>query len=111
MTAPALIGPFGMTRMPHVAAVRLATRLKAVATPTRLQILDVLYQVGDKGCGAPRLAREIGYLAATTVTHNLDILVRAGLVRREREGMFQVYRLDRAAMSELVTLLIPGGTR
>lgn len=111
-----LVGPFGPTRLPHRQAIDLADLLKALASPARLQILDLLQKAGDDGLAGVRVAEQLGYLGQPTVSHHLTILVRAGLVRRSadprsRPGVPITHWLNRARMSELATVLIPGGTR
>lgn len=62
---------------------------KALASPLRLELLDILSQ-------SPRtveaLAREVGHSVANT-SHHLQILRRARLLKTENKGVFVVYRL------------------
>jgi DNA-binding transcriptional ArsR family regulator len=66
-----------------------AEMLKALSDPIRLRIVDAL-RLG---------ARNVGELAETleteiaTVSHHLGILHAAGLLEREKQGRFKVYRL------------------
>ena len=39
-------------------------------------------------------------LAQSTISHHLQILVEAGVVRRERRGTYQVYRVDEPTWDE-----------
>ncbi|RIV28799.1 ArsR family transcriptional regulator [Alicyclobacillaceae bacterium I2511] len=39
-------------------------------------------------------------LAQSTISHHLQILVNAGVVRRERHGTYQVYRVDEPTWDE-----------
>jgi len=63
--------------------------LKALSDPIRLRIVDALRQG----------ARNVGELAETldpesaTVSRHLGILHTAGLLEREQQGRFKVYRL------------------
>jgi rhodanese-related sulfurtransferase/DNA-binding MarR family transcriptional regulator len=63
---------------------------KALGSPARLEMIDVLTQ-------GPRtvetLAGEVGRSVATT-SHHLQVLLRARLVERERNGTHVTYRLS-----------------
>lgn len=67
------------------AAEALARTLKAVADPTRLQLLSMI-------AGSPGQEATVGELAAAlgltqpTVTHHLRILVEDGVLLREQRG-------------------------
>jgi rhodanese-related sulfurtransferase/DNA-binding transcriptional ArsR family regulator len=69
---------------------------KAVASPKRLELMDLL-------CQAPRtveaLARETGMTIANTSRH-LQVLRAARLVEAEKEGLFVTYRLADEAVCE-----------
>ncbi len=80
---------------------QLARIGKAVASPQRLEILDLLSQ-------SPRtvesLARETGLSVANTSRH-LQILRAARLVEAERDGVFVSYRLADEAVSDFLCTL------
>ena len=62
---------------------------KALASPTRLELLDLLAQ-GPRTVDA--LARQAGQSIANT-SHHLQVLRRARLVEAEKEGVHVTYRL------------------
>ena len=66
-----------------------ATRLKALADPTRLQIVSCLF-AGTKNVGdlAEALGDEI-----VTISHHLGVLRHAGLVQAHKRGRFVEYAL------------------
>ena len=66
-----------------------ARRLKALADPERLKIIDVLFQ-GAKNVSelSSELEQEI-----VNVSHHLGVLRHAGLVNVERQGRFMIYSL------------------
>ena len=66
-----------------------AKRLKALADPERLKIIQCL-QAGPKNVSA--LADLLGADIAN-VSHHLGVLRHAGLVRDEKQGKFVVYSL------------------
>ena len=77
---------------------RVALRLKALAHPARLRILDVLAARGTCVCGE---IVEVLPLAQATVSQHLKILKDAGLLQGTIEGPRSCYCLDAAALGEL----------
>ena len=67
-------------------AVALAVRLKALADPVRLQLLDHLLDQPGEEATTGELARLVG-LSDPTVSHHLKTLESAGLLTKERRGM------------------------
>lgn len=73
-------------------AERLAALLKAIAEPTRLRLLSlVAAHEGGEACVCD-LTDPVG-LSQPTVSHHLKILVDAGLLTREKRGVWAFYRL------------------
>ncbi|HZS94512.1 MAG TPA: metalloregulator ArsR/SmtB family transcription factor [Chloroflexota bacterium] len=67
----------------------LAERLKAVADPTRLRMLDLLAQQPEPLCVCdltPRFPQN-----QPTISHHLKLLRDAGLVDTERRGIWSYY--------------------
>lgn len=85
-------------------AERIAAALKAVADPTRLQLLTFLRRQEDSEACVCDLADVVG-LSQPTVSHHLKVLVEAGLLTRSRRGYWAWYTLDDAAMKNLASLL------
>lgn len=80
------------TALPRAEAERRATRFKALADPTRIQLLHLVAQAGrDEACVCD-LTDVVG-LSQPTVSHHLRILVEAGLLARERRGTWAWFRL------------------
>ena len=71
---------------------------QATASPTRLELLDLLSQ-GPRTVEA--LAHETGQSAATT-SHHLQVLRRARLVEAEKAGLYVTYRLADPDVGEFV---------
>jgi ArsR family transcriptional regulator, arsenate/arsenite/antimonite-responsive transcriptional repressor len=88
-------------------AERLATLLKAVADPTRLQLLSLVAAAGDGAACVCDLTAPLG-LTQPTVSHHLKILVDAGLLTRERRGSWAYYALVTARFDEIRNLLTIG---
>jgi len=70
---------------------QLASRLKALGHPARLEILRVLAERGVCICGE---VVEVLPLAQSTVSQHLKVLREAGFVRGEVEGPTSCYCLD-----------------
>jgi ArsR family transcriptional regulator len=66
-----------------------ANRLKAIADPDRLRIVNSLF-LGAKH--VTQLAEELGDDVVKT-SHHLGVLRHAGVVQAEKQGRFVVYRL------------------
>lgn len=80
-------------------AIELANRFKALADPTRIQILSLLV-----GCDEPICVCEITprfAISQPTISHHLRILRDAGFIFAERRGTFMYYQLNRAGVSGL----------
>jgi len=69
---------------------------KAAASPSRLELLDLLSQ-GARTVEA--LARETGQTVATT-SHHLQVLRRARLVEAQKTGLYVMYRLADPQVSD-----------
>jgi ArsR family transcriptional regulator len=87
-------------------ATELATLLKALADPARLQLLSIIAtSPGNEACSCD-LAGPIGKSQPTT-SHHLSSLVNAGLLEREQRGRWAWFRLTRARLVQLCGILDP----
>ncbi len=64
---------------------------KALADPNRVAIVDLLSK-GDSLCGTA-LAEALG-ISTALVCHHWDVLVDAGILRKERVGQLRMCTLD-----------------
>ena len=87
-------------------AVQLAGRLKALADPTRLRLLSLLLASDGMEACTCDLTEPLG-LTQPTVTHHVQKLVAAGLVRGERRGTWTFYAVVPEALAELGALITP----
>ena len=86
-------------------AVALASRLKALAEPTRLRLLSlVAAHDGQEACVCD-LTGPVG-LSQPTVSHHLKILVDAGLLTRSKRGSWAFYALVPDALGDVVEATI-----
>ncbi len=88
-------------------AVGVAVRLKALADPARLQIIDFLKRQPSLEACTCDLAPVVGLTEATT-SHHLKQLLQAGMVRRRRAGMNVYYALVPDAVSAVARVLDVG---
>lgn len=92
--------------MPNAPDKQLVAALKAVADPTRLKILRLLKQEGrcSIGKGEGMCACDIEEhvkLSQPTISHHMSILMKAGLVRAEKQGLWIWYRRNEQSLKEL----------
>lgn len=80
------------------AQTQLARRLKALAHPARLAIVQLLAERDECVCG--EIVDDLP-LAQSTVSQHLKALKEAGLVQGTVEGRSTCYCLDSAVLSEL----------
>ena len=85
-------------------AADLAHKLKALADPTRLQLVSmVAAHEGGEACVCD-LTEPLG-LTQPTISHHLKILVDAGIFTRDKRGVWAYYALVPAAMDALSAVL------
>ena len=87
------------------AATGLAHTLKALADPARLRLVSMIAaHEGGEACVCD-LIEPLG-LSQPTVSHHLKILVDAGLLLREKRGVWAYYTLVPGALDALAAVLI-----
>lgn len=91
-------------RLERHEAERLAQVLKAVADPTRLQLISMIKTAPRGEACVCDLTEPLG-LRQPTVSHHLRVLSEAGLVTRERRGTWMWYSLVPGALDGLGELL------
>ena len=78
-----------------------AKMLKAISDPNRLRIVDML------SCGelcACRILEEF-HISQPTLSHDMRVLLEAGIVIDRRDGKNTYYRLDSEALNRLQATL------
>ena len=93
----------GVEPMARSKAESTANVLKAVADPTRLQILALIAQTENKEACVCDLTDPLG-LTQPTVSHHIKKLSEVGLVNRERRGTWVWYSLNRDRWAEIAQL-------
>jgi ArsR family transcriptional regulator len=95
-----------LTREPlsAAAATDLARTLKAIADPARLRLLSmVAAHEGGEACVCD-LTKPLG-LSQPTVSHHLKILVDAGILTRDKRGVWAYFTLVPGALDSLAAVL------
>nr|WP_258404936.1 metalloregulator ArsR/SmtB family transcription factor [Streptomyces sp. F8] len=86
----------------------MATVLKAIADPTRLQILKLIQRSPDGEACVCDLTACLG-LRQPTVSHHLKLMTDAGLLNRERRGTWSYYSINHQGLSRVRLILEPTG--
>ncbi|NBM17883.1 helix-turn-helix transcriptional regulator [Streptomyces sp. GC420] len=87
-------------------AERLAVVLKAIADPTRLQILRLIERTPAGEACVCDLTDCLG-LRQPTVSHHLKIMTEAGLLNRERRGTWSWFSVNHEGLRSLREILEP----
>ncbi|MGW2354285.1 ArsR/SmtB family transcription factor [Actinacidiphila glaucinigra] len=81
-------------------AERLASMLKAIADPTRLQLLRLIQSApGGEACVCD-LTECLG-LRQPTISHHLKTMTAAGLLSRERRGTWVWYAVNQEGLDRV----------
>ncbi|MGQ5262510.1 ArsR/SmtB family transcription factor [Micromonospora sp. ZYX-F-536] len=100
------ISPLSGEPIKRADAERLAGVLKAFADPARLRLLSLIQSSPDGEASASDLIAPLN-LSQPTVSHHLRILTEAGLIKREKRGVWAYYRLVPSAVAVIADLLTP----
>ena len=85
-------------------AVGLATVLKAIADPARLRLLSLVAAHENGEACACDLTGPLS-LSQPTVSHHLKTLVDAGLLARDKRGVWAYYSLVPGALDDVARVL------
>jgi ArsR family transcriptional regulator, arsenate/arsenite/antimonite-responsive transcriptional repressor len=85
-------------------AEALAFVLKAIADPTRLRLLSLVAGHEDGEACVCELIDPVG-LSQPTVSHHLKVLVDAGLLTRDKRGVWAYYALVPGALDTIAEVL------
>lgn len=85
-------------------AERIAPLLKALADPVRLRLLSLVASHADGEACVCDL-NDAFDLSQPTISHHLKQLHGAGLLDREKRGVWVYYRVDARALADLGALL------
>jgi ArsR family transcriptional regulator len=82
----------------------MASRLKALADPTRLRLFSLVASA-HTACACD-LTEPLG-VSQPTVSHHLKVLTTAGLLEREQRGRWVYFSVSNEALAELSVFLDP----
>ncbi len=106
LEAVACCSPLARVPLSAAAADQLAGVLKALADPTRLRLLSLIQaHEGGEACVCD-LIRPLG-LSQPTISHHLKVLLDAGLVTRDKRGVWAYYRAVPEALAALAAVIGP----
>jgi ArsR family transcriptional regulator len=102
--AVACCAPLVREPLTAAGAEQLAGVLKALADPARLRLLSMIAaHEGGEACVCD-LTEPLG-LSQPTVSHHVKVLHSAGLVTRDKRGVWAYYRLVPSTLTGLAALL------
>lgn len=114
-TSPALLpvvdvtsccAPLDSEPLARADAEALARVLKALADPARLQLVSHIASSRSEVCACD--LNDVVGLAQPTVSHHLKVLVDAGILAREKRGVWAYYTVVAGALGALGGLLREG---
>lgn len=84
-------------------AEQLAVLLKAIADPTRIQLISHINASSNAEACVCDLTDPLD-LTQPTVSHHLKVLTDAGLINREKRGTWVWYTMNKERWQQLATL-------
>ena len=106
--AVACCPPMATTPLTEETAAVLAPMLKALGDPARLRLLSlVASHEGGEACVCD--LNDAFDLSQPTISHHLKVLHGAGLLTREKRGVWVYYRVDADALAALGGLIAGAG--
>jgi ArsR family transcriptional regulator len=100
----ACCSPLNREPLAQDAAERIAPLLKALADPVRLRLMSlVASHEGGEACVCD--LNDAFDLSQPTISHHLKVLHEAGLLDREKRGVWVYYTARTDALSSLATLI------
>ncbi|WP_199430889.1 ArsR/SmtB family transcription factor [Qaidamihabitans albus] len=106
-TPPTLLSA-GHDTLGPAAAAAAASLFKALGDPVRVRLLTLVRQASNGETCFCDLADEFD-MPQSSLSHHLKILVRAGVLSRERRGTWSWYRVEPGPLAAMESLLRPGG--
>jgi ArsR family transcriptional regulator len=91
------------TALQRPQAEQIATLLKAIADPTRIQLISYINASNNSESCVCNLTEPLG-LSQPTISHHLKVLTEAGLIEREKRGTWVWYSVNQERWSQLAAL-------
>ena len=96
--------PLSAEPLSQAQAEQVAPLLKALADPVRLRLMSlVASHPGGEACVCD--LNDAFDLTQPTISHHLKVLHEAGLLEREKRGVWVYYRARTQALASLATLI------
>jgi ArsR family transcriptional regulator len=96
--------PLSAEPLSQAQAEQVAPLLKALAEPVRLRLMSLIAShPGGEACVCD--LNEAFELSQPTISHHLKVLHEAGLLDREKRGVWVYYRARTQALASLGTLM------
>jgi ArsR family transcriptional regulator len=100
----ACCSPLSKEPLTQPAAEQIAPLLKALADPVRLRLMSLIAShQGGEACACD--LNDAFDLSQPTISHHLKVLHEAGLLSRDKRGVWVYYRADTEALAGLATLI------
>lgn len=100
----ACCSPLAREPLSEADAERIAPLLKALADPVRLRLMSLIAsRDGGEACVCDLNAAFT--LSQPTISHHLKVLHEAGLLERDKRGVWVYYRASSEALTGLATLI------
>lgn len=101
----AACAPSGLTSpLSRPEAEQLAQLLKAIADPTRLQLISLINGSSESESCACNLTGPLG-LSQPTVSHHLKVLAEAGLIEGDKRGTWVWYRVNQERWKQVADIV------
>ena len=96
--------PLSREPLSHAQAAQVAPLLKALAEPVRLRLMSLIAShPGGEACVCD--LNDAFDLSQPTISHHLKVLHEAGLLDREKRGVWVYYRARTGALASLGALI------
>jgi ArsR family transcriptional regulator, arsenate/arsenite/antimonite-responsive transcriptional repressor len=100
----ACCSPLTSQPLSEAQADQIAPLLKALADPVRLRLISlVASHAGGEACVCE--LNDAFDLSQPTISHHLKVLLEAGLLDREKRGVWAYYKIRPAALTGIATLI------
>jgi ArsR family transcriptional regulator, arsenate/arsenite/antimonite-responsive transcriptional repressor len=104
VNALACCPPLSAQALTQDQAEQIAPLLKALADPVRLRLMSIVASApGGEACVCD--LNEAFDLTQPTISHHLKVLHDAGLLDREKRGVWAYYRVNPLALTSIAALI------
>lgn len=105
-TAPVCCAPLSAAPLTLAEADQLSAQLKALADPTRLRLVSMLFANDNGEACTCDVTKPLG-VSQPTVSHHFRKLAEAGIVTGDRRGTWTYYRVVPEALTAIARVIDP----